>query len=196
MIHTNLSTRPFYNERAVQLVLAAVAVVAVAATAFNVTRIVQLSRRDTQLTTQASRDEARVADLRAMAARLRASVDPRAIELASADVRQANDLIERRTFSWTELFNRFEMTLPDDVRIADVRPKIDPKQGIVLTVIVIAKSIDDVNQFIDKLEATGAFAALEKHDEHVDEQNQWEAALQAVYTPGARPTAAGGGTRR
>ena len=49
--------------------------------------------------------------LRANAARLRSSVDVAQIDAASVDARQANDLIDRRTFSWTELFNQFEATL-------------------------------------------------------------------------------------
>ena len=197
MIRTNLSTRPFYNERAVQLVLLGAGLVVLAATLFNVTRILQLSRQDTQLATQAASDEARAKDLLASAARRRATVDPRAIELASVDARQANDLIDRRTFSWTELFNRFEMTLPDEVRITAVRPKIDPKRGTVLTVTVMARSVDDVNEFIDSLEATGAFAQLVRVDERLDEnqQNQWQATLEGIYKPdAARP--AGEGTAR
>ena len=75
MIRTNLSTRPFYNERAVHA-LAAHRLAVVAATAFNVSRVIRYSRSDTQLATQASRDEARAADLHRDAARLRASVDP------------------------------------------------------------------------------------------------------------------------
>ena len=198
MIRTNLSTRPFYNERAVHLVLLAVSIIALAATAFNVTSIIQLSRRDTRLATQATRDEARAADLRVLAARRRATVDPKAIELASADAKQANDLIDRRTFSWTELFNRFGTTLPDDVRITAVRPRLDPKRGIVLTIIVVGKDVEALNQFVDNLEATRAFAELEKRQEHVLEeqgqQNQWEAEIESVYKPMAAP--AEGGARQ
>src|ERR1700719_4237214 len=98
MIRTNLSTRPFYNERAVRLGLLLLAVLAVAATLFNVTRVLQLSRSDTFLATQASRDEARAAELRTEAARLRATVDPRQIDFASGEARKANDLIDRRVF--------------------------------------------------------------------------------------------------
>jgi hypothetical protein len=112
---------------------------------FNVASVIQLSRRDTRLTTQTARDEAAAADLRIRAARLRATVDPRALETASADAVQANDLIDRRTFSWTDLFNRFEMALPDDVHFSTVRPKLDPKRGIVITIVVDAKSVNDVN---------------------------------------------------
>ena len=197
MIRTNLSTRPFYNERAVRLVLLGVGLVVLAATLFNVTRILQLSRQDTRLATQAGSDETRAKDLLASAARRRASVDPRTIELASVDARQANDLIDRRTFSWTELFNRFEMTEPDEVRITAVHPKIDPKRGTVVTITVMARSVDDVNQFIDNLEATGAFAQLVRVEEHLDENEQdlWQATLEGVYKPEA-PRPAGEGAAR
>ena len=195
MIRTNLSTRPFYNERAVQLVLLGAALVVLAATLFNVTRILQLSRQDTRLATQAASDEVRARDLLASAARRRATVDPRTLELASVDARQANDLIDRRTFSWTELFNRFEMTEPDDVRITSVRPKIDPKRGTVVMVTVMAKSVEDVNQFIDRLEATGVFAQLAKLEEHLEENQLWQAILEGVYKADAGRPGAEGATR-
>jgi Tfp pilus assembly protein PilN len=194
VIRANLATRPFYNEGAVRLALLAVAVVAVVATGFNVTRIAQLSRRDTRMATQASSDETAGAAARARAARLRASVDTRALSTASVDAQQANELIDRRTFSWTDLFNRFETTLPDEVRFTSVRPRIEPKRGIVLTIIVAAKNVDDVNQFITRLQATGAFVQLEKRGEVVDEQNQLVSTLESVYMPSAVP-AAGGGDR-
>jgi type IV pilus assembly protein PilN len=193
VIRTNLSTRPFYNERAVQLALLVAALVVLAATLFNVTRILQLSRQDTQLATQAASDEARAKDLVASAARRRATVDPRALELASVDARQANDLIDRRTFSWTELFNLFEMTLPDEVRITSVRPRIDPKRGTVVMITAMARSVDDVNQFIDRVEATGAFTELVRRDEHLEEQlDLWQATLEGTYKSEAvRPAGAG-----
>jgi hypothetical protein len=192
VIHTNLATRPFYNERAVHLVLLVIGLLAVGATVFNAARVIQLSRRDTQLTTQTARDEAAAADLRSRAARLRATVDPRVLETASADAMQANELIDRRTFSWTDLFNRFEMALPDDVHFSAVRPKLEPKRGIVITIVVDAKSVNDINLFIDRLEATGAFAQLQKLDESVDEQNQLQATIEGVYTPQAARHVEGG----
>jgi len=75
VIRTNLSTRPFYNERIVHIWLLAFLVVVIAATAFNATRILQYSQSDTELSTQAARDESRAAELRASAARLRTTVE-------------------------------------------------------------------------------------------------------------------------
>ena len=198
MIRTNLSTRPFYNERLVRIWLIALAIVVVAATAFNASRVLRYSRSDTRLATQASRDEARAADLRQQASRLRASVDARQIDFAAADARQANDLIDRRTFSWTELFNRFEMTLPDEVRIASVRPHVDPDGGTVLAINVMARSVDDVNEFIGNLEATGAFTNIRPAEEHTDaETGQLASSLEAVYLPTVgKPGGGGRGARR
>jgi Tfp pilus assembly protein PilN len=185
VIRTNLSTRPFYNERMVYLCLAALAAVVVAATAFNASRVLRYSRSDTQLATQASHDESRAVDLRRQAAQLRASVDPRQVDFAAADARQANDLIDRRTFSWTELFNRFETTLPDDVRIASVRPRVDHDRGILLNISVLARTVDDVNTFIMNLETTGAFANVRPSEEHTDETGLLVSSLEVVYLPAA-----------
>lgn len=196
MIRANLSTRPFYNERLVHVWFIAIGVAVLAATAFNASRVLRYSRSDTRLATQASGDESRAADLRRQAARLRASVDPRQIDFAAADARQANDLIDRRTFSWTELFNRFETTLPDDVRIASVKPRVDRERGILLSINVLAKTVDDVNEFIENLEKTGAFMNIRPADERTDESGLLISSLEAVYVPTAGKPAVRGGGRR
>ena len=185
MIRTNLSTRPFYNERAVHFWLLVVAAVVVAATAFNVTRIRRYSHSDTELATAASRNEERAADLRQQAARLRATVDPRQIELASNEAHQANELIDRRTFSWTELLNRLEMTQPDDVRLVAVRPRVDKDRHIILTINVVAKAVEGVDQFMKNLDDTGVFARLRPVSDLVNEEGLLEATLEADYVPSA-----------
>jgi Tfp pilus assembly protein PilN len=196
VIRTNLSTRPFYNERAVHIWLAIIALAVVAATAFNVSRVIRYSQSDTRLATQADRDEASATDLRKEAAQLRASVDPRQVDLASAEARQANELIDRRTFSWTELFNRFETTLPDDVRITSVRPKIDAAKGFVVVISVVARNVDDVNLFMENLEKTGAFSSLISREEHFNEQGLLEATLETNYALMAKPSGRRGAVRR
>ena len=183
MIRSNLSTRPFYNERAVQLWLLLLALIVVAATLFNVALVIRYSQTDTELATEAKRDEARAGDLRAEAARLRGSVDLQQIELASTEARQANALIDRRTFSWTDLLNQFETTFPDNVRIVAVRPTLDEKGGLVLTINIVAGSVDDVDELIGNLEGTGSFSRLLSVDERFNADGMLEATLQGHYVP-------------
>jgi type IV pilus assembly protein PilN len=181
VIRTNLSTRPFYNEGAVRSWLTILAIVAVAATIFNVSRVLRYSRSDTELATEATRDEARAAEVRVTAAKLRASVDTKQVDVASVEARQANDLIDRRTFSWTELFNRLETTLPPEVRITSVRPALDRNRRITLTITVLARGVDDVNEFMERLEATGAFANLLSSEERITDSGQLVAVLECEY---------------
>lgn len=200
MIRTNLSTRPFYNEQSVRLWLTLVGIVVLIATLYNVSQVLRYSTSNTELATQAATDEARAAELRGRAQRLRASVDTSQVEAISVDAKQANELIDRRTFSWTELFNRFERTLPDDVRITAVRPTVDRDRRIVLTVAVLARSVDDVNEFMENLDKTGAFYELRSGQEQTTEEGQIESVLETVYQPPAPETpdpapAAAGSTR-
>jgi Tfp pilus assembly protein PilN len=194
MIRTNLSTRPFYNERIVSTWLLVFLAVVVIATVFNITRVLQYSRNDTELGLQASRDEARATDLRRSAARVRTTVDPKQIAFASQEARQANDLIDRRTFSWTELFNLFETTLPDEMRITSVRPQIERGQ-FELGITVVARGVDDVSQFMERLLKSGAFTNVGSQiEEHFNEDGQIVANLGVVYLPMSGHAAGRGAT--
>ena len=195
MITNNLSTRPFYHERAVHTWLFLIALATAAATAFNIVWVVRYTRSDATLAAQAASDEASASEARAKTATLQASLDTRQLESSSAEAQVVNDLIDRRTFSWTGLLNQFETTLPDNVRITAVRPKLDQKKGIILTIDIVAKSVEDVDQFMRRLDATGVFADLLPKDEHFDDDGLLLTALQATYLPGA-PSGGARGSRR
>src|ERR687891_422834 len=112
MLRTNLSTRPFYNESAVQLVFGLIAVLIVALSVYNVSRIVMLTGRQRALSSDAARDEARARQLTEQATASRRTLNPTELAAVAEAAQEANTIIEQRTFSWTELFNHIEATLP------------------------------------------------------------------------------------
>ena len=181
MLRTNLATRPFYNERAVHFGLAIAAALVVAVTVFNVTALVRLTKEDAQLSAQALRAETRAAGLRRAALALRRSVNPKDLEAVSLAAREANTIIDQRTFSWTELFNRFETTLPPEMRIASVAPSVDRDGRMRVTVLVVARRVEDIDTFMEELEGTGAFADLLSRQEFVNQEGLIEASLDALY---------------
>jgi Tfp pilus assembly protein PilN len=193
MLRHNLSTRPFYNERAVHVVLALVSLVAVGATVFNAWQVSVLSARNGRLQSVLQTVERKAGDLRARAARLRASIDPKELDSTIAAADEANILIDRRVFSWTDLFNQLETTLPESVRITSVRPLIDRGAGMTVSVVVVAKSAEGIDTFIEKLENTGAFTGLLSREEFAREDGTLQSLLEGQYTPGlsraARPKA-------
>jgi hypothetical protein len=181
MLRTDLSTRPFYNERAVTLALSVVAVVVLVCTVLNVAALVALSRRQSTLAAAADQAERTARDLRQQAATARRSVDQARLAAIADAAHEANALIDRRVFSWTELFNRFEATLPSGVRIAAVRPSVDAEGRLIMTVAIVARSVDDVDAFIEALEATHAFGDLLAREERFNDAGLLEATLRGVY---------------
>jgi Tfp pilus assembly protein PilN len=187
MLRTNLSTRPFYNERAVILALTVAGLLVLAFTMMNVTRLVALTRRQASIGAAADQAERSARDLRQRAAAARGTVDQARLAAVAAAAHEANALIDRRVFSWTDLFNRFEATLPAGVRIAAVRPSVDQQGRLIMTIAVVARSVDDVDTFIEALEGTGAFGDLLSREERFNEEDLLEATLRGVYRPGRAP---------
>ena len=60
-------------------------------------------------------------------------------------------------------------------------PRIDKERHIVLAVDVLARSVDDVNRFMENLEASGAFTHILARAERVTDAGQLEVALEATY---------------
>jgi len=156
MLRGNLATRPFYNERIVAVILAVVAVAVLALTAWNVTRLLQLSARRSELRAQIAADEAAAARIRQSAVAVQQSVDRSTLATLAGSAREANSLIDERTFSWTTLFSLIEETIPAGVRLTSITPEIE-KGEIVITMLLVARQVEDVTTFMTSLEGTGAF---------------------------------------
>ena len=193
MLRANLSTRPFYNERAVRAALALGGILVVALTVFNASRAVSLSGRQTELNARAQAAETRARDLREAAAAIRQGLDPKELDAVTAAAREVNALIDRRLFSWTDLFNRFETTLPDDVRITSVRPTIERDGRVTVALGVVGRRVEDIDAFMRNLEATGAFADVLTRDENATEEGTLLALVEGRYLPGRAGRPAEGG---
>ena len=64
MLRTNLSTKPFYNERAIHSVLAFAGLVVIVLTVFNLMQIVLLTRRQSDLNVRQAAAETQARGLR------------------------------------------------------------------------------------------------------------------------------------
>ena len=90
MIRTNLSTRPFYNERAVHLALGAVALVVLALTVVNLLAVVRLSRQNTVLSARIREDRTSAAELTRNAREIRQNINQVELNTIVAAAREAN----------------------------------------------------------------------------------------------------------
>ena len=188
MLRGNLSTRPFYNERIIHVLLAAAALIVILLTAFNAIRIVSLSRQTTELSALINRDRSEATRLTADAARIRAGINQDELLATATAADSANRLIDQRTFSWTEFFNRIEETLPPDVMLTAVQPSVTEK-GTLIEMSVLGRRPEDVDEFMEKLEGTGAFDEVLLTQEDRTEQGLHRVAIRSLYTGAVDSTA-------
>jgi Tfp pilus assembly protein PilN len=182
MLRTNLSTRPFYNERAAHALVAAVALAVLAVTAWQVARVVRLSRYKTELNTAIRRDRNEAAYRAKESEQVRRGLNQKELAVVAAAAKEANLLIEQRTFSWTALFNQLEATLPDDVMLTGVHPEF--KEGATLVNLEVqGRHSDDIDAFWDRLDKTGAFHDIQWSAVTVSEDGLHKIQMKAAYTP-------------
>lgn len=209
MLRTNLATRPFYNERAVHVLIGMAGAIVAIITVLNVIRIVTLSQHNTELSARINADRAEAERLTAEAARIRRTINKDELAVVVDAAQEANALIDQRTFSWTEFFNLIESTLPPDVMLTSVRPSF--KDGITrVGMSVLARQAVDLDEFMNKLEATGAFIDVFIPSQDRTDEGLYRGLIQGVYeglpveedaapapaqaTPGAARGGAAGGT--
>jgi hypothetical protein len=198
MLKSNLSTRPFYNDRLVSLAILAGLVAGLALTAFNVTQILSLTEERSVYTQQIERDRAEAARIRTAADAVQGSVDQQQLRMLVGSTREANGLIDQRTFSWTGFFETVEQTLPLDARLIAVAPRVE-RGNILIAVVVVAKSVGDLQAFTEALQNTGEFYDVLVAADQLNDDGTHTATIQTGYLPAramASPSARSAGRGR
>jgi hypothetical protein len=189
VLRSNLATRPFYNERAAHVAIGLAAAVVLAITVVNVVQVVRLSKHNTELSSQTGAERAEAERLTAEAARIRGTIDKDELAVVVGAAHEANSLIDQRTFSWTEFFNRIEATLPPDVMLTAVRPSV--KDGAThVDIGVLGKRAEGIDEFMEKLEGTGAFQDIVPATQDRTDDGLFRVAIESVYTGGQEEPAA------
>jgi hypothetical protein len=106
----------------------------------------------------------------------------------------ANDLILRKTFSWTHLLNDVERHIPIGVRVlrigvskersaASVAAEGSGRKIVTLTMDVVAKNVADFTGMIQSFNQTGRFLATPKWQKPVEGISDIEFGLEIDYEP-------------
>jgi hypothetical protein len=203
MLKGNLSTRPFYSERLASLAVAGIVCLVLALTAYNALELVARSSERRDLQTRIERDRAEAAAIRASTAALERTVDRATLGRLVLSTGEANDVIGQRTFSWTAFFGLIERTLPADVRLVIVSPRVD--RGVLkVSMTVVARDLADAASFIDALLETGHFYDAATLEQQRRDDGTFNAVIEASYVSSTTPPAAAvtrtaaraGGTQR
>jgi hypothetical protein len=185
MLKGNLSTRPFYNDRLVTLIVAIAGLLGLALAAYDVSRLYTLLSRRHTLQASVASDRTETERVQTGTAALQQRVDRGTLAALAGSTREANDLIDQRTFSWTAFFGLIEKTLPLDVRVVSVSPRVE-KGVFRVVMVVIARRLEDVNELTESLLATGAFYDVSPTEQQRRDDGTYSASIEAAYLPATR----------
>ena len=163
-ITLNLSTRPFRNNMVVGSVLAAVAAAVVLATLYNGYIFLNHGSRYEQVRQEQQQHLERLAKLETGERALAGEIQKRDFRRLYGRGQFAGELILKRAFSWTLLFNHLENVVPPEVMMTAIRPQIT-SQGIVIRVDGIAKNHDALYAFEDALQKIPVFTHVQPLNE-------------------------------
>ena len=180
MLKLNLATRPFYNERAVHVILVLLGTAALVLMGLAGVTIFELSKNHAEITRAAEASEALVGMVTQETRSLEENVSEVELEALRLSAAEANQLIDQRVFSWTELFNVIERTLPDRVMLTSLRPTGNA-DNVSLVIGVIGERVADIEEFIEQLEASGSVRNLLARQEQRTEDGMYSAQLTGEF---------------
>lgn len=187
MLRGNLATRPFYNERLVTLGIVLGVVAVVALTAFDASQILSLGQQRARFKADQARDDGEAATVTQGTLSVQKSVDQVRLTALARQTREANDLIDERTFSWTIFLDHMEKTLPRDARLMSVAPRVN-RGEFEIGMSVNAKRYDDLEEFVDKLLATGVFYDTIAGTTNQNDDSTWTGAIMTRYYLAPKPS--------
>jgi len=157
----NLSTQPFPAYQVKTLLLTLGLIVLGALSAWQAYGFIQYSKLAGQI-----RGEAQGAQVEAEAlARRLADMElklsrPEAMQKLN-EIAFLNDIIARKSFSWTRIFANLEKLMPDDVHLVSLRPNFLDTGEVRLDIDVRGRSMADIKQLIEALQSHSAFGLVQ-----------------------------------
>jgi len=121
-LELNLASRPFRNNVPIWTTHVVIASALALFTAWNVHTFLDAGKKLASVEASIGSSEKQLDDLDRRDREALQGIrvfDPKTIEVQAE---KANDIIQRRGFSWTQLFNLFERIVPYEVRMTTIRP--------------------------------------------------------------------------
>jgi len=181
-LHLNLASRPYRDYRPVYAVVV-VSTLLIAFMMLNNVDTYYRYIRETKTT------RGKIADVELQTATEQRRTEELTQRLRGVNVRLLSDQTQfvnarlaERAFSWSELLDKLEQIIPNDVRIESISPSFN-KDGVVhLAINATAKTSDGMTTTLDHLNHSSRFAhAFPTSEEH--QQNEYRFGVGVDYKP-------------
>jgi Tfp pilus assembly protein PilN len=157
-IHLNLASRPYEDKRLFITTVVGISIVIAALLFVNIDTYLRyrVSTQTTrakiqQLENEAQRERDRAESVKAQLAK----IDTAALAKQTAFI---NAQLSQRAFSWSELLDRLEAVMADDVRLTSISPSFRPDGTVGLGLQLEAKTTDGLVNMLNRFNKDPQFA--------------------------------------
>lgn len=180
-LHVNLASRPYRDTRVFTFAIVALSILTLVLMVNNIwTAIDYLSG------TEDVRSE--IATLEGEIAKVRKEIEASRTRIEGIDRRDmnrrisyVNSQIAERAFSWSALLDDLERVLPDDVRITELNPSIQPGGVVTLRLSLEAKEQEGIIEFLDRMLADPSFERAFPLSESLQENGTRSFEVESQY---------------
>lgn len=191
----NLARQPFLNLRPLRRAAAALTIVGLALTAWNVASYLRAGSGAAQRSAEMARLAAETAAARARLATIESDLAARDLAAENRRALFLNERIAERTFDWNALFDRLAEVLPRGVRLRSLTPRLGAapadgdaaRQKVSLALDAEAEDGEAMLELVDNLFAHSAFASPNLSRESRQRGGEIDFDLSVDYFPEARP---------
>jgi Tfp pilus assembly protein PilN len=174
-IHLNLASRPYQDKRLFITMVVGVSIIVAALLFVNVDTYLRY-----RVKTQSTRGQVAALDAQTEQERRRTDV-----------VKQQLSRIDTSSFSWSELLDKLEGVLADDVRLNSISPTFRPDGSVFLSLSLDAKSADGLVDMLKRFNRDPQFANPFPTSETMDPGNNvYHIVLSVEYKPSTLRSAA------
>ena len=189
-IHLNLASRPYEDKRLFIMTVVGISIIIAALLFTNIDTYLRY-----RVQTQTTRASIAALDAQTEQERHRAEVVKQQISRidVGALAKQTafiNTQLAQRAFSWSELLDRLENVLADDVRVTSIGPSFRPDGLVGLNMIVEAKTSDGLVEMLKRFNRDPHFANAFPSNEAVMPGGGYRITLSVDYKPASVKTTA------
>jgi type IV pilus assembly protein PilN len=153
---------------------------------------------------QASRERARIAGLQKQIAaydqersRAEAMLNLPENRIVRDRSRFLNDLFQRKTFSWTRVFEDLERVMPAHLHVVSIHPDMSKDNNLEIKLVVAGESREQALDLVRKMEGSKRFKQTQIESERSETQpvngDRVRFDISALYIPSAETLEASGG---
>ncbi len=167
MLDLNYSSKPFYDIRKLSFIIITLVVIAGALTAYNVVTFIHYSGKSGELKPESEFLEKKQSELEAELAEGKKILDDQKNKNMLDRVEEINTLIRSRVFSWTQLLNLLEKSVPSKVLVKSISPKFE-EDGLYIYIQIMAEDYNGIIKFIENLDRQKMFKDIRPVSEATD----------------------------